>query len=704
MPQRFKPRHLIIALELIILLLALGVRVANFKELFGVFPNFLEKEPFCGLDGIAYHRIYALGILKGDWPGDEPFFHMILYPYFLAAVYALVGVSLRFVVFIHILLEVLACAVLYAIGRLIFNQMTGLLASFFMAFYAPLIFFNPCYAQEVLSVPLFVLTLYLLLKARTSRNLIYLIIASVMTGLAGLSRPTYFLLVPIVFAWWFMERVRWQRLAWHGLIYGGLVFLVTLPATLHNYRTDGHFSPTPISGWEIFFLGNNPVAEGMGTLDYVLYTQTDLPGEAYIVSVVERAKAAKKGAPEVYRDEAFKFIRSNPLAWLDLMGRKSYLLLGETDSNIISPYFFHNLQTVWFLRYFPFEWRSMFIAALLGMALLKHKHRSLLLLLVILLPLFTIFFHIQYRFRLLLVPLIVLYAAALIVAAPRLGRPRFIIAMVSLGLICLFLPALGWLFALFVISALWALAQRRDWRLFRWATLAAWSYLVVGLLVAQIIAFTGRSEQRQSIFLGIQISGPVALGQSFVVHCAGFNQLSLVMGDYGNSHARPATLHLRAGLDSVEDIYNVTFDAGEIKDRIRRDFTFPTQTNSANKRYFVYVEAPLAAAAEAITLRGTYDQPFDRYREGSAYAGQPGNWQELAGDLAFKASCNTGWLNLVHQTFQQLAVTGLGSAPVYWAIFIAHFGLLIVALWKLGVLIGCVSNELTTWLIVKRKA
>jgi hypothetical protein len=252
-----------------------------------------------------------------------------------------------------------------------------------------------------------------------------------------------------------------------------------------------------------------------------------------------------------------------------------------------------------------------------------------------------------------------------------------------LALTSLFLPPLGWLLALFVISYLWSLRQQPHRAKLRWAVLAAWSYLVVGLLLSQIITFITQTQQQQTIFLGPQVFGPVALGQSLVTHCSGFNHLSLIVGAFGTEPKGVATLHLRARLDSLEDIYTTTFDVTGLKDRARLDFRFPAQSDSAGKNYFFFIEAPSATAAEAITLRGVYDQPFDRYREGSTYAGQPGNWQLLAGDLAFTTRCEVGLFNLAHQTFQTLAKRFFGSSLLYWGLLTAHLGLLMLALVKL---------------------
>jgi hypothetical protein len=673
--------QIIIALELFILLLAFAIRLVYFNQLRLIFaPDFLVSQPFCGLDANSYHKIYALGILDGSWPDNRPFHHMILYPFFLAAIYTVVGVNLRIVVVGHILLEVLTCAAIFGIGRQVFDKYAGLLAALFFATFSPLIFFNPCFAQEVISIPLFAVTLFFLLKTQATSRLSYLLLAAITTSLAALSRPTYFLFIPIVALWWLLSRVPPWRIIWQGALYSAVVFLLTLPATLHNYRTDseGHFSPTPVSGWEIFFLGNHPYAEGLGWVDYVLYVYLDVPGEQYAVDVRARADSTTR---TVYRDEALQYIKNNPAAWLNLMWRKSYLLLLESDDQLISPYFVHNLQTVWFMIYLPLTWRSLFMAAFLGILLVKHKHKGFLVLLLTALIVFTLLFHIQYRFRLLFVPLAALYAAAFIVAAPRLSRWSFSLSLLILAGGALWLPELGWILGMFIIAASWPSLQQRKWRVVGWATLAVYSYTIAALLVIQIIAFATHSQQRQTLFLSPSVGGPVAMGQSFVVHCNGFNRVTLNLGLVDNL-GRSAIFHLRDSPQSAADIYRVNINAAGLPDRAWYDFTFPPQPNSAGRAYFVYVDAPQPGS---LSLRGTYDRPYNRYREGVAFIGHSGRWQEIPGDLAFSAHCDVGWVGLINQAFGRLAANRFGSIPFYWVVLLVHLGLLALALWKLTV-------------------
>lgn len=667
------------ALPLMILLMALAVRLAYFNQLQSYNDNFLETAPFCGLDANAYQS-RAPRIISGEWPDNTPFSHMILYPFYLAAVYSLAGMSLKLAVMGHILLDVVTCAALYRLARWLFDQETGLLASAMLALYGPLIFYNPCFAQVNLAIPLSLLTLILLVKAKQDNRIVYLAIAGFLSGLAILARPTYLIILPLAWAWLFFRRRPGRQVVIQTLLYLGVVFLVTLPATLHNYRTAGRLSPLPVTSWENIFLGNNPAAEGMGTLDYVLYTYLDLPDETYIFALWQ----AEKETGTAFREEVIKFVTTQPSAWLDLMGRKADLLLAIPDNYLISPYFLHNLQTVPILTYLPLTWRSIFIGALLGILLVKpRRYPYWLPLLLLTMILLTLAFHIQYRFRLLLVPITIIYAAALVIAAPRLPPFRFWGVTIILGLSLPFLPELGWLLGFFIAAKLIAQVHRHGWHASRWSLLAAWSYLVVALLASQIVAFIRQPQQTQAIFLGPQVTGPIAVGQSFVLPCDGFNQLDLILGDFGNDHSRPVSFHLRATPESETDIFSTTFDPTAIQDRTRYTLTFPAQPNSANQSYFFFITAPDTPPAEAITLRGAPDQPFNRYRAGQTYIGAPGAWQPFAGDLAFAARCEGNIVTVTQQAFQGL-VGQWGQGVIFcWGLLISHGLLLLIALFQL---------------------
>lgn len=672
---------------LIVFMAALGSRLLYFNGLRAEFPDFLESNPFCGLDANSYHHLYALGLLDGDWPDDTPFAHMILYPFFLGTVYSLVGVNLHIVVVLQSLLEILACAAMYGIGRAVFNRQTGLLAATIMAFYGPLIFFNACFAQMILSIPLFSLAILFLLKTQNSGQLGYLVIAGVMTGLTALSRPTFFLLVPITLLWWLHQRIVIRRMLVQSIAYGVAVFLVVLPAAWHNYRTGDTFAPMPVSGWENIFQGNNPVAEGMGHVEYVLFVYLDPAAEVYINDIRTRAK---EQSATIYRHEVLTYLQDDPWGWLNLMGRKIYLLLGVSDDNLISPYFFHNLQTVPFLQFFPFEWRSIFVASLLGVLCLKSKPRnSLLLMLFVALPLFTVLFHIQFRFRLLLVPVTILYAAVFISSIPQLSRGAFMLSFTLLAGLTLFWPVFGWLLGLIFAIRCWTVYRTGHRQSLLYGLLAAWCYIVVALLFHQVYSFINQPSQRQTIMTGPPIAGSMALGQSLMVSCAGFNQLDLVLGVSPHGEPRPATFHLRSSPDSSDDIYTIDFNPNGLPDRTKQRFIFPPQLDSAGQTYFVFVEAATAGATQAMTLRGIYDQPFDRYQFGSAYVGQPGNWQKLTGDLAFTARCQGNLLTMTQQAWADLASHFYGPLWLYWGVFLGHLGLLggvLVRLFQLSII------------------
>jgi 4-amino-4-deoxy-L-arabinose transferase-like glycosyltransferase len=112
------------------------------------------------LDAKYYHE-WALRIAGGDLLGDGVFYGLPLYPYFLAACYALVGPVVLVPKLAQVALGVATIFLVYRIGERLDTAATGLLAAVLAAFYGPLLFHETLLVPESLAVPLYAAGLYL---------------------------------------------------------------------------------------------------------------------------------------------------------------------------------------------------------------------------------------------------------------------------------------------------------------------------------------------------------------------------------------------------------------------------------------------------------------------------------------------------------------------------------------------------------------
>ena len=106
------------------------------------------------VDSETYTR-QAMQLATGNWlgVGQGPFWQPPLYPYFLGVVQALApGTFFHAARLVQALMGALVCAMVFWIGRHLFNPAVGLMAAVAAALYGPLIFFDGELLPATLSV------------------------------------------------------------------------------------------------------------------------------------------------------------------------------------------------------------------------------------------------------------------------------------------------------------------------------------------------------------------------------------------------------------------------------------------------------------------------------------------------------------------------------------------------------------------------
>ena len=96
---------------------------------------------------------WARRIAEGEWLGTDVFYQAPLYPYFLGAIYALLGRDLFVVRVCQAIVGALSCATLSMAAERLFSRRAGLIAGLGLALYAPAIFFDALIQKTVLDVP-----------------------------------------------------------------------------------------------------------------------------------------------------------------------------------------------------------------------------------------------------------------------------------------------------------------------------------------------------------------------------------------------------------------------------------------------------------------------------------------------------------------------------------------------------------------------
>lgn len=414
----------------LILALAFAIRAAHLY--------FNARTPFYEpllLDPEYYHK-WALRIAGGDLAGEGVFYGLPLYPFFLALIYKATGAALAAVKWTQLFLGVLTVLMVYKIAYKLFDRRVGIVASFGAALYGPLFFHETILIPEALGVFLYAVAFYvtcLLWEAPTSRRAVW---AALVTALAALTKAGVILFVPLFAALLFLRRGRAAALR-----YAALFFLFLLPVTVHNRVHGKDWVFLTSHGGYNFYVGNNPEAEGVFKAPEGVGTN--------VRSQIESARAAAEKAEgrslkpsEVSRywsDRAWAFIRENPGSFLRLCARKALLFFDAREISDVEDYAFTKtlnpfLAAPWVSFAFlgPF-----FFAGLYFLSRNKFTLPAVLWMAAYLAGL--LFFFVNARYRLPMLPLMIPIAAAGGVGLVRTGFERngrrfiFLVLLIGLG-------------------------------------------------------------------------------------------------------------------------------------------------------------------------------------------------------------------------------------------------------------------------------
>lgn len=394
---------------------------------------------------------WARRLAGGDWIGSEVFYQAPLYPYFIGVVYSVFGHSLAALRVVQAIVGAGSCALLGLAGSRFFSTRVGAIAGFVLAVYAPAIFFDALIQKSVLDLFFITLALWLtgrLVDRRADRGT-WLALGMAMGGMA-LTRENALVFVGVILVWALVPEVRLKpdttndpvRLkpdttrdharhdvvsgfsrTTHAAIFIAGLAIVLLPVAVRNYAVGGGFYLTTSQFGPNFFIGNNPQADGTyaslrfgrGAPEYERTDATELAEHALGRTLTPADVSS------YWTTRALDFITSQPAAWLRLTGRKVVLLFNATEMIDTEAQESH-AEWSWPLRAGGWFGHVGVLAPLaLAGLILAWRDRLRLAVLYVMLAAYAasvIMFYVFARYRLPLVPMLLLFAAAGVTALP----------------------------------------------------------------------------------------------------------------------------------------------------------------------------------------------------------------------------------------------------------------------------------------------
>jgi 4-amino-4-deoxy-L-arabinose transferase-like glycosyltransferase len=422
----------------LVFLLAVAIRVGYLADIH-THPTF----GYYSMDP-AYHREWATEIVAGD-DHAGPFYRAPLYPYFLALVYAVFGTGPWPILLIQAILGSASCVLTFVITRRFAGHRNGLIAGVLMALYWPAVYFGGLLLVETLAVFLYLWLLAVLARSpASSRGRAAWLFAGTLLGAGAICRPSILVFLPIpVLGLWLDPRrdPSRRRLSALGAYFLG-VALPILPVTLHNVVAGKDLVLIAWSDGINLYIGNNPAADGASAIAPGM--RADWWGGYHDAYRLAEEEAGRSLAPsEVsghWRAKALRFVVEHPKRAAALFARKAAYLVSAIERSNNYPIHYFRSQSP-FLRWPWVGYGLVFPLAVYGAWRERRRWRELHLLYGFLLTyaIAIVIFFVNARFRLPIVPILIVFAAAGIgraLSALRRRDPRevsVVVALIGLG-------------------------------------------------------------------------------------------------------------------------------------------------------------------------------------------------------------------------------------------------------------------------------
>ncbi len=271
------------------------------------------------LDAGFYHET-AQALLRGEWPGREPYFMGPLYTYLLGGIYTLFGPELELVRLLHMALGLTGAWLAARAARHLFGTTAGLITAGLAVFYGPFLFYE--------QLPLMTTLLTVAAVALYDRSVAFRerggwlsalavgLVAGILMALR-LSAALYLIPVAILVG---RSRLRSGR----ALLALAVSLLVLAPFTWHNLRTGSRSILSTNLGWNLY-IGNGTTSSGTFAYPNGWRAEEDPTGSQFASQQAGRRLSADE-TNRYWLSRTLAALRERPARLVTLAVRKLYLI------------------------------------------------------------------------------------------------------------------------------------------------------------------------------------------------------------------------------------------------------------------------------------------------------------------------------------------------------------------------------------------
>lgn len=367
-----------------------------------------------GTDQLNY-VFFARGFLRGYWPNlsHEPFYFGPFISFYFILCSMVFGENLLWTRLMTVILTSLSVGFSYSLARQTFSKPVAWLTGLLCACNGVFLFYDTSVLIEPVLTVLNVLMLWLLYRLQKTGEWRVAIAAGVMLGLSALARSNILLFLPLILLWMLLTfpGKSSPKIGWYLVVCTAMALTIA-PVTIRNYFASykHQFVLTTSGGGMNLWIGNNPSASGNFGFDGGL---------------LETTRARMRATGTTFGDEVFHFIRTSPKEYLQLEYEKLQMIWrGYEISNLIPYYIFRPASRI--LRLPLINFVVIGPLSLVGMllALKRWQTCSLLYAYVVVQVATMLLFFVLARYRLVMVPVVTIFAAYTIWELVQAGRKQ----------------------------------------------------------------------------------------------------------------------------------------------------------------------------------------------------------------------------------------------------------------------------------------
>jgi len=289
-------------------------------------------------DERVYH-VWAMKIADGTYQSLSFYGFAPLPAYIMAFVYKIFSPDILYVRILNIIFGVLACYLVYLIGKEMANRGTGLVACLIACLYEPFIFYSIVPLKTSMSVFLFALSVYFLVAVLNKHSMIKVFLMGAAIALMLKVRPNCVILIPflplIILLHIYKGKSSLKMIIATLLIYIAGLCIAISPFMIRNYQLSGKFAPVPAHSGFALYLGNNL---GNSTPYYrpVPFASSSpfIQGSQFMIESSRRAgkKLSTREASSLWTHETIKIALEQPAAVMWKICQKTLALFNKFEA------------------------------------------------------------------------------------------------------------------------------------------------------------------------------------------------------------------------------------------------------------------------------------------------------------------------------------------------------------------------------------